>query len=628
MASENLSPSTGQAFQVDLRGVIGLLSRHIYSTPRVFVRELLQNGRDAIEARRIAEGREVADPSWGIRVIPVVKRGADFHFIDSGIGLSLSDLGEFLSTVGHSSKRDELDVRREGYLGQFGIGLLSCFMVTDTITIRSRSALGHPPVEWLGHSDGTYTARELTGRAAAAVPVGTEVIIRPRPDDAELVSQRAIVESVREYGEFLSVPVRVDVGRSTETINRRPIFLIPFDEPSDELLEYGRDLLGGVRPLDAISVSVTGTSTAGTAFVLPYAPAPGARSSDRAYLGGILISNSSQQLLPDWAFFVRCVISTESLTPTASREQFVSDDALEYTREQLGLAIRRWIVDIAATDRLRLGDFIGIHEQALKALVVFDRELARAVTPWLTFETSLGRMTAHDIAEQSETVRYTTTVDEFRQIVGISGSSLLIVNGGYVNDVDVLMSLPTVIDGVRVERIRATDELDGLAVVAESDRERAHELELRATAALAQVGVDVVVRSFAPDDLPAVYLADPELVRSIQRGSATDIATGLWGDVMSRINDHAAEGREATGAGSPARLCVNWSSQLVRTLCSLRDSVVFERTMRLLYVQALLAGHRPMSALDRRMLTESLNDLVQLSAETGLDTQQEGSGDV
>ena len=38
-------------FQVDLRGVVDLLARHLYSSPRVYLRELLQNGVDAITAR-------------------------------------------------------------------------------------------------------------------------------------------------------------------------------------------------------------------------------------------------------------------------------------------------------------------------------------------------------------------------------------------------------------------------------------------------------------------------------------------------------------------------------------------------------------------------------------------------
>ncbi|MGW8554685.1 hypothetical protein [Streptomyces tubercidicus] len=41
-----------RTFQVDLRGLVDLLSHHLYSSPRVYLRELLQNAVDAITARR------------------------------------------------------------------------------------------------------------------------------------------------------------------------------------------------------------------------------------------------------------------------------------------------------------------------------------------------------------------------------------------------------------------------------------------------------------------------------------------------------------------------------------------------------------------------------------------------
>ena len=44
--------SASQNFQVDLAGLVELLSRNLYSGPQVFVRELLQNGTDAISVRR------------------------------------------------------------------------------------------------------------------------------------------------------------------------------------------------------------------------------------------------------------------------------------------------------------------------------------------------------------------------------------------------------------------------------------------------------------------------------------------------------------------------------------------------------------------------------------------------
>lgn len=148
-----------RAFQVDLRGVVDLLSRHLYSSPRVYVRELLQNACDAIVARR------AGDPAAPGRVrVEVTPDTIRVH--DTGIGLTEDEVHTLLATIGRSSKRDELGFARHEFLGQFGIGLLSGFLVADEIHVESRSASGGSTVLWTGRSDGSYdvaTAADRTG---------------------------------------------------------------------------------------------------------------------------------------------------------------------------------------------------------------------------------------------------------------------------------------------------------------------------------------------------------------------------------------------------------------------------------------------------------------------------------
>jgi molecular chaperone HtpG len=43
------------AFQVNLGGLIDVLSGHLYANPEVFVRELIQNAADALVARQALE---------------------------------------------------------------------------------------------------------------------------------------------------------------------------------------------------------------------------------------------------------------------------------------------------------------------------------------------------------------------------------------------------------------------------------------------------------------------------------------------------------------------------------------------------------------------------------------------
>ena len=45
-----------------------------------------------------------------------------------------------------------------------------------------------------------------------------------------------------------------------------------------------------------------------------------------------------------------------------------------------------------------------------------------------------------------------------------------------------------------------------------------------------------------------------------------------------------------------------------------QDDAVFARTVQLLYIQALLAGHHPLADADRALMTSALADLVSLSA--------------
>ena len=82
------SPHT---FQVDLRGLVDLLSHHLYSSPRVYLRELLQNAVDAITARRA----EQPDAPARVRLYA---EGAALRVEDSGVGLTEADVHNLLAT--------------------------------------------------------------------------------------------------------------------------------------------------------------------------------------------------------------------------------------------------------------------------------------------------------------------------------------------------------------------------------------------------------------------------------------------------------------------------------------------------------------------------------------------------
>ncbi|GAB6898141.1 HSP90 family protein [Kineosporia succinea] len=604
-------PPASRPFQVDLRGIVDLLSRSIYSGPQVYLRELLQNGVDAITARQAVPGA----PPGAIRITP----GESLVFTDNGIGLTAAEVGELLATVGRSSKRDVLDLPRTDRLGQFGIGLLSCFMVSDDIRVLSRSAGGEAPVEWIGSADGTFTVRELP--LDTPIEVGTQVHLKPRPGEGDLTSATGVLDLATRFGAYLPVPVRVDLpGGGEQTVSAEPLFAHPFTHPSPELMALGRDLIGA-DPLDAIPLHVPATGTRGTAFVLPFAPSPGARQATRVYLRGMLLSERADDLLPEWAFFARCVVDTTGLRPTASREALIQDDALEETRAELGAALRRWVATMANRDPVRLSTFLSVHHLALRSLVLHDDELAGFIVPWLPIETSNGQTTYRELLRRGGPLRFAETVDEFRQIAAIARPDAPVINGGYVYDSDILRRLPDLIPGTVVETVTITDELASLDVPPLAERPSAQRLQARAEAALQDLDCTVLVRSFAPDTLPALHIADAGVLRRLQRQRAKEAGSGMWASILQRIDDahDSTPQDQAEPVGAAGQLCLNWRNRLVRALAESDDDLLLARTVRVVHVQALLAAHRPLRAVERASLTDALTDIVHLSAGLGAD---------
>ncbi|MCQ9368620.1 HSP90 family protein [Brevibacterium sp. 91QC2O2] len=585
-------------FQVHLRGVVELLSRSIYSGPQVYLRELMQNAHDAIAARRAADG-------GGSRmIITPLGPGQDYlQVADDGIGLTGAEVSDLLATVGRSSKRDFLDLPRSDRLGQFGIGLLSCFMIADEITVLSRSAAGGPGVEWTGRADGTFTVRETD----EPMPVGTRVRLRPRGDDADLAREKSVFELARRFGEYLPTPVdvvRVD-GRE-QRINRAPVFCNPAQADASALLELGEELIGA-RPIEAIPLDVPATGTTGVAYVLPYAPAPGARQATRAYLGGMLLSERLDDLLPEWGFFVRCVVNTTGLHPTAAREALIEDAALDLTRDAIGDTLRRWVLSIAATRPAALSEFLAIHQLGLKAVAVHDEELADLLLPHLRFETSAGPALLTDLVRAHPRLRYTTSVDEFRQLSPLAAPDAPLVNAGYVYDEALLHRLPEIVPGAVVVPASATELVDALAEPPLAERPAVTAFEARCTAALDDVDTGVTVRCFAPADVAAVYVVDGQVLEQTTRAEVARESGGLFGSLLSKL--------AAAPAGPVGRLCLNWHNRLVRTLAE-STGPAFAPTVRVLYVQALMAGRRSLERGDRRILDRALTDIVTLSVES------------
>ncbi|MDG4767101.1 HSP90 family protein [Solwaraspora sp. WMMD406] len=585
-------------FQVDLRGIVDLLSHHLYASPRVFARELVQNATDAITARREFE------PGWstaGVRIEPLVDGGLRVH--DDGIGLTDTEVHTFLASVGRTSKRDELGFARQDFLGQFGIGLLSCFMVADAVEVVSRSARGGPAVRWTGYADGRYTT---TVDDTARDEIGTTVTLRPRSDTTHWLTADQVRDLVRGYAHLLDVPVlltRPDAEPVALTEPRAP-WEVAHDDPEvrrDALLDYGATVLGA-RPMDVIDLRVPEAGLVGVGFVLPSASTVG-QGGHRVYLKRMLLSDDASKLLPEWAFFVRCVVDTSVLRPTASREALYEDDLLSTVRQSLGEQIRGWLLDLSVSRPDRLAAFLRVHHLGVKALAVRDDEMLRLVDAWLPFETSRGMMPLRTFRQHLAMIRYVETVDEFRSLAAIaSAAGTPIVNAGYAYDAEILQRLPRLDPTIRARRLDPGELAARLETLSPGQLASAAGFLATARAVLAELDCVPQLRQFDPVTVPALYVVgqaarEQDSVRRGREGSDE-----LWSDVLSAFDDVDVDHRP--------ELVFNWRHPLVRRLAGHQPGPALRHAVEALYGQALLAGHHPLRAVDSAALNRSFLALL------------------
>ncbi|GAB2938582.1 HSP90 family protein [Micromonospora polyrhachis] len=585
-------------FQVDLRGIVDLLSHHLYGSPRVYLRELLQNAVDAITARRANEPTAPAV----VRIQPPTSTGdGTLRVTDTGVGLTEAQVHELLATIGRSSKRDELGFARHEFLGQFGIGLLSCFLVADEIRVQTRHG-DEPTVLWTGYADGRYgiqLAPAGTGRAEQ----GTTVTLVPRRDADQWFAVPTVTELARLFGSLLPVTVYVD-GVET-TAGPPPWAATVGGSPAarrDELIRYARETLG-FTPFDVVPLSVPEAGLTGAAFVLPAPVNPAARAGHRVYLKRMLLTEGAEGLLPDWAFFAQCVVDASELRPTASREALYEDSLLESTREALGDQLRAWLVRLASTEPHRLGEFLQVHHLGVKALALHDDEMLGLVEQWWPMETNTGQMTLAEFRQRHGIVRYAATIDEFRQLAAVAAAQdLAVVNGGYTYDTEIIERLPNVDRSVLIERLEPTDlttRFDAL--------DPGVDLALRpfvkaAQQALDRLGCEVVLRAYDPPSLPALYLVSRSAAFHDQLQATRDQADEVWAGVLDAL----------ASSGPPERpqLVLNHRNPLVRRVTTLGDPELVGLAVEALYGQALLLGYHPIRPADAALLNSSFLGLL------------------
>jgi len=584
-----MSKETAYAFQVNLKGMIALLSEHLYSDPNTFIRELLQNAVDAITAIRYLDEEHAGE----IKVTLPNEADDSFVFQDNGIGLKEEEIHRFLSVIGESSKGKDLNEAKD-FIGKFGIGLLSCFVVSDEIVVETCSALEKIAWRWTAQAEGDYKIERMD----EDIPFGTRVILKPKAQFKHIFKYAYFKGKLKHYGDALREKVVLQKGEMQDVLNtQQPAWLNSSDRGT--LLEVGKDTFN-VNFLDAVPFHTAHGDCTGVLYILPFKTQFSSKQHHRVYLKRMFLSEEDQSLLPNWAFFVRMLVNTEGLSATASRESLMKNELLQKTRKEIAVALKDYLKNCKDIDPSVYRRIIQTHFLHLKAFALEDNDFLDIFLDDIPFETNRGQRNFREIRQFQQTVYYSADFEDFKQIDRMADTQgILLINGSYTFDTELLKKIATRYPDLSIKAMLPS-ELVGTFVDLDAEQlKRLSTFKDLVQQILDEHGCALEIKHFRPHDTPAIYT-------KTEQSNVEQTVNQLKADAnpFARVLKSAAKPRQRP------ILCLNADNELVQQIASVTDRYLLQSIVEVLYVQAMILGKYNVQEKEMKILNNALKNLI------------------
>ena len=403
-------------FKAESKRLLDLMIHSIYTNKEIFLRELISNASDALDKlhyRSLTDKNISVDLSKLEIKIEIDKENRQIIIKDNGCGMTEKELEINLGTIAKSGslafkeaneKKEDIDI-----IGQFGVGFYSAFMVSDKVTVESKSIDSEQAYKWESSGAEGYIIEPCDKE-----DIGTTITLHIKEDSEEekysqYLEDYEIQELIKKYSDYIRYPIKMDVTHKqkkegteneyedvveTETINsmipiwKREKSKVKKEEYNSFYTEKFNDFL---PPLKVIHSSVEGQFSYNALLYIPsHLPydyyAQDYEKGLQLYSNGVLIMNKCSDLLPDYFGFIKGLVDSPDLSLNISREMLQHDRQLKIIAKNIENKIKSELQNMLKNDRetyekffntfgtqLKYGTYnnYGIDKDKLKDLLMF-----------------------------------------------------------------------------------------------------------------------------------------------------------------------------------------------------------------------------------------------------------------
>ena len=385
-----------KAFKSESKRLLDLMINSIYTNKDIFLRELISNSSDALDKLyyRSLTDKKIKVKKDKLEInLSFDKDNRTLTITDNGCGMTKEELESNLGTIAKSgslnfkenmTKDEKIDI-----IGQFGVGFYSAFMVSDKITVISKSVDSDEAFIWESEGVDGYTIKEGKKK-----DVGTEITLKIKEDTEEYEYSKYLEEYelkklVKKYSDYIAFPIKMECThhemvdeekkeykdtKEIETLNSMvPIWKKPKKDVTEE--DYNNFYMDKFsdydNPLKVISSSVEGiTSYKALLFIPSHAPydyyTQEYEKGLALYSNGVMIMEKCADLLPDYFSFVKGIVDSEDLSLNISRELLQESQILKLIAKNIESKIRKELESMLKEDREQYISFFKTFGVQLK----------------------------------------------------------------------------------------------------------------------------------------------------------------------------------------------------------------------------------------------------------------------
>jgi len=589
--------------ETNFEGLIQLLAKHLYHEPEIFIRELLQNSHDSIQRRR----REEIDLSGFIN-IDYDPNSSTLTFSDNGIGMNKSDIKEFLAVIGSTGtgrarkmfEKEGVDATYE-MIGQFGIGMLSAFVVAEKVIVHTLKLGETEAFAW--HNSGSTDCKLFTDTKNKT---GTDIVVYIQQDYNYLFNEKRLRDIIVKYCDFLSFPICLNGQGPVNTIDA-PWHRIHWPHQAEKDATYHTFLSRRYPdiPLDIIPIEINEPYRAyGLLYISDrHVPDVDTAGVVDIYVRRMFIRGNDNTFLPPWAKFVRGIIDCPDLQPTAARDNVQRNEkAFEFLQKKIGDLIVERLTYLAQNDQSKFERINLWHHYHLKGMAKYYDDFFDQVIDLLLFETNQKLMSLKEYltknSRRPETndkipiyyFAYQDASTQFNNLANARG--WVVINAGRIFDKELLVKYAKKNHRtIHLERLDASDDLELLIKLNKSDEEKFRQLEIDMESYLRRFDMSNVVvrtRSYSPELIPGIIIltAETEAEEKLQ-----SIVSQPWFmEGLSEITEETLKQRKRR----PIYLYLNSDNQLIQKLAEIdvnRHDRLVQNVMLGVYNSAILYSH-------------------------------------